>query len=185
MKRKLNKDGFRKCVKCKIEKPLTNDFFHRDKNRMGGLMYKCKDCEKGRKDKRDYKTRFAAMSIDALKRYKQRQAAYNRSEMGKCISAFKAYQTFDKRKGLMTDITKTDIVSARAELCMYCGSPATGLDRKNNSVGHTKENCVPACKECNVARMDNFSHEEMIHIGETIRLIKAERELRQFGTCIL
>ena len=50
-------EKLRKCIVCKIEKPATVDFFHKDKNRPLGLMYRCKECEKKRKDKRIYHER--------------------------------------------------------------------------------------------------------------------------------
>ena len=37
--------------------------------------------------------------------------------------------------------------------CVYCGdTKRIGADRIDNTKGHTKENCVPCCIECNIAR---------------------------------
>lgn len=39
--------------------------------------------------------------------------------------------------------------------CVYCGCDnwrKLGCDRIDNSKGHTMENCVPACRECNMDR---------------------------------
>lgn len=77
-----NKEGYRFCITCKEEKPLTHEFFYREKSRYKGLSYK---------------------------------------------------------------------------------------------LGHTVQNTVPCCRECNTARMDNFSHEEMKIIGEAMREIKTAR----------
>jgi len=65
--------------------------------------------------------------------------------------------------------------TALASPCYYCGYPSNGVDRIDNSIGHIMTNCIPCCHTCNVARMDNFSHEEMIILGKTIREIKLKR----------
>ena len=60
--------------------------------------------------------------------------------------------------------------------CFYCGDTnRVGCDRIDNSKGHTKDNVVPCCYDCNCARNDNFSHEEMIMLGKTISEIKSKR----------
>lgn len=60
--------------------------------------------------------------------------------------------------------------------CVYCGdTKRIGCDRIDNSKGHTKDNVVPCCIECNTARNNNFSHEEMFVLGETIAKIKEDR----------
>ena len=57
------------------------------------------------------------------------------------------------------------------------------IDRLDNSKGHTKDNVVPCCIECNTARSDNFTFEEMKVIGKSIRKIKKDRKLVYKETC--
>ena len=45
----------------------------------------------------------------------------------------------------------------------------------HNNRGHEIGNVVPCCYECNVARGNNFSFEEMLLIGKAIKKIKKER----------
>jgi hypothetical protein len=90
------------------------------------------------------------------------------------------YKMIDKKKGYITNITGIDLLTAKNSPCVYCGYTATGFDRIDNKLGHTKENCVICCKECNVARMDNFTHEEMFIIGNAIKHIKDARKLKSF-----
>lgn len=66
--------------------------------------------------------------------------------------------------------------------CHYCGAPiswakfnphkngtAYNLDRKNNAIGYTKENCVVCCFRCNRGKSDLFTYEEWVEIGRCIR----------------
>lgn len=46
-----NKDGFRICSKCKIEKPLTSEYFHKGSQKDKGFMYKCKPCNNANEKK--------------------------------------------------------------------------------------------------------------------------------------
>jgi hypothetical protein len=52
------------------------------------------------------------------------------------------------------------------------------IDRIDNSVGYSPENCVLACAICNMAKSDKFSHEEFIKVGNVIRNIWQERSRR-------
>ena len=104
---------------------------------------------------------------------------YRKTVKGKAISAIKAYMNSDRKKGYNSDIDQEFFISEVLKPCHYCGFPATGLDRIDNSKGHTKDNCVPCCKECNVARMNNFSHTEMLTLGRTIAEIKHSRIFNQ------
>ena len=89
------------------------------------------------------------------------------------VRRVQAYRLRDKRKGLKNDL---DLNWARKFLkqpCFYCGDTEdVGLDRIDNSKGHTKDNVVPCCYSCNTARGNNFSFEEMKVLGKTIKEIK-------------
>ena len=63
--------------------------------------------------------------------------------------------------------------------CIYCGDTNNvGCDRIDNNKGHLKENVVPCCVDCNVARSNHFSFEEMKILGQTIKQIKEARKAK-------
>jgi ssDNA-binding Zn-finger/Zn-ribbon topoisomerase 1 len=168
---------YRVCVKCKIPKPASSDFFYRDKNRYLGLMYRCIECDKKKIDKRTSSERRARMSEHQLLKLKEIRKRYQVSEKGKAISLLAAYQKSDFKKGFQNDLTQNDILLAKKSTCIYCGFPASGYDRISNEKGHTKDNVVPCCRDCNTARMDNFTHEEMKIIGAAIKTVKLNRTI--------
>jgi len=66
--------------------------------------------------------------------------------------------------------------------CHYCEAPVEwtefhlvrngsryNLDRKDNSIGYSKENCVVCCKRCNRIKSDHLTYEQMLQIGALIR----------------
>lgn len=67
------------------------------------------------------------------------------------------------------------------KVCHYCDdiipwqpfcagkSNAYYLDRKDNNIGYTKENCVVCCSRCNKGKGYYFSYEEWVVIGKTIK----------------
>lgn len=91
-----------------------------------------------------------------------------------------SYRIKDKQRNRINDIDKDWFLKniSRKE-CFYCGDTKNiGLDRIDNNKGHTKDNVIPCCIECNIVRSDRFTVEEMLIIGETIKKIKELRELR-------
>ena len=67
--------------------------------------------------------------------------------------------------------------------CVYCGGEILwvdygisrqkrqryNLDRKDNLLGYTKENCVVCCKRCNYVKGAIFTYEQMLQIGALIK----------------
>lgn len=93
-----------------------------------------------------------------------------RDKISKMLSAYKCK---DKKRGLSFNLTREFMERKIFEPCVYCGdTKRIGLDRIDNSKGHTEDNCVSCCYECNVARSDIFSYEEMFVLGKTIKQIK-------------
>lgn len=101
----------------------------------------------------------------------------SQKQANKITKMLSAYRCKDRKRGLNTTITKEyleDII--RNSKCVYCGDTHNiGLDRIDNNRGHEIGNVVPCCYECNVARSNNFSMEEMKVIGSAIRKIKKMR----------
>jgi hypothetical protein len=64
----------------------------------------------------------------------------------------------------------------------YCGFdlPPTGMaiDRKDSQIGYTPSNVVPCCIDCNLAKNESFSYDEMLLLGAVIRDIKLRRQER-------
>lgn len=69
------------------------------------------------------------------------------------------YNTYKKRaedrfKGESV-LTKEQFQELSNQECHYCGKEGpNGIDRIDNSVGYTFENCVPCCKHCNYVKGD-------------------------------
>ena len=73
-----------------------------------------------------------------------------------------SYRIKDKKRDLECDLTIEDMLDIMSKPCVYCGdTKRIGCDRLDNEKGHTKDNVVPCCVECNKARNNNFSFEEM------------------------
>lgn len=98
------------------------------------------------------------------------------SKKHKIIHMCSAYKLRDKKRGLTSDINFEWMYKFCKQPCFYCGdTERIGLDRIDNTKGHTKDNVVPCCYACNCARNDNFTHEEMKIIGKAIREVKCKR----------
>lgn len=169
----------RKCSICKIEKELISENYHKDKSRNLGFMYNCKTCEKERHLQKYIKNprsdRYKDLTIEQKANRLDWAKKYRKTPKGQAISILAAYSKFDSNRGFLFNLDQEYFISEIKKGCFYCSFPATGFDRILNNKGHSKDNVVPCCKECNVARMNNFTHEETIILGEAINKIKSMR----------
>ena len=93
------------------------------------------------------------------------------------------------------NITYSDILDfVKIKYCHYCNdvikwNPYTSqhsrhlscayyLDRKDNTVGYTKENCIVCCSNCNTFKGSRFSFEEMIELGKTLQMLREARKCK-------
>jgi len=79
-----------------------------------------------------------------------------------------------KTRGLLVLVTFEDFLNLlKIPICVYCGDSvvwhpysnhhqtATNIDRKDNTTGYTKENCVICCHRCNCMK-SNFPVEDFL-----------------------
>lgn len=68
---------------------------------------------------------------------------------------FHNYRNGARRRGYDYLLTRENFREIYLADCTYCGiSPSKGIDRRDNSLGYLLENCVPCCKDCNLAKRD-------------------------------
>jgi hypothetical protein len=165
----------RKCKVCEEVKELNLEFhYHSTSECYSGI---CKDCHNLRR-----RLKWAGKEIPheftkATVKRKNRRISQNKPYRKTTYANRKRlnYKSLDKKRNLDHNLSLEFLQVALESPCIYCGFNAVGLDRKDNSKGHTEENSVPCCFECNIARNENFSYEEMLLIGRTIREVKQRR----------
>lgn len=88
-----------------------------------------------------------------------------------------------KNRNILVELTYEEYLEFTKILnCHYCDNeliwtkwankdskPRTNLDRKDNNIGYTKENCLPCCPDCNQSKSDIFCYELWVEIGKTIK----------------
>ena len=55
-------------------------------------------------------------------------------------------------------------------------SHARFLDRKDNTQGYLKDNCVVCCTSCNKLRSNKFTYKEFLLLAPILKQIRLERE---------
>jgi hypothetical protein len=180
-KNHINTSEQRKCSICLIVKPLIPDNFHKEKSRHLGYSYNCKSCEKIRSKAKYLKNprifRYKEMTREEKDKKVLDALEYRKKPLGRALSLISAYRKIDRKKGQEFNLTTEFLISnIFSKSCIYCGdTEKLGCDRINNSIGHITTNVVPSCKYCNIARMDNFTFEEMLIIGLAIKKVKEMR----------
>jgi hypothetical protein len=116
----------KECGKCKRVLPIV--WFRKIKR---GWQTNCRDCRN-----------------KEFKNWSRRNDSFQR---------FRFYEWRSKKVGRAFEID-LDYFKQLIEngSCFYCGSTEVrlGLDRIDSSVGYTKENILPCCRRCNVAKND-------------------------------
>lgn len=77
---------------------------------------------------------------------------------------YKKYRRGAAERELEFVLTKEEFKSIIAPPCFYCGKRngdghQNGIDRKDNSVGYTVENCVSCCRPCNFMKRNRTVQE--------------------------
>ena len=116
-------------------------------------------------------------------RDKYKEQYYNNIQFRANILA-SSYKSQDKKKGFdISDNADSEFIENMLKGgCIYCGEKdwhELGLDRIENSKGHSKNNVVCACRLCNWVRNTKFTFQEMLMLGDTIRNIKKLRHQSQ------
>lgn len=82
---------------------------------------------------------------------------------------------------------KQFLVFTKTTACHYCDAPvawakhnistgnrgAYNLDRKDNSKGYSKRNCVVCCTTCNLTRGNRFTYEQFVEIGKLLNKLRS------------
>lgn len=159
----------RKCKKCNKTFIIKDAFYYHKNNKC--YLHTCKYCIQKERSNQRYK-RNNNIEVKSNRIIPRKYSIKDKANI-----LLRSYLSSDKSKGFINNLTAEDIITALHYSCTYCGFPSTGLDRKDNSKGHTLENTVPCCIECNLARKDIFSQEETLIIGDAIKYVKENRIL--------
>jgi hypothetical protein len=72
-------------------------------------------------------------------------------------------------KGILFDLSLFDVEDIINSPCIYCGSlKRIEVDRKDSSLGYTKDNTAPACRRCNTIKNNVVTYDEMMKIVDIL-----------------
>ena len=55
----------------------------------------------------------------------------------------------------------------------YLGQARSNLDRKDNSQGYSKTNCVTCCRDCNTIKGARFTYEQMLILSPALKQVQS------------
>lgn len=97
---------------------------------------------------------------------------YETSERQWAIRRCHVYRQHDRKAGREFRLVVGDVEGIRSLGCHYCHNrKASGLDRRDSSIGHVPENCVPCCLRCNRVKCDLLSYDVMLQVGALLARI--------------
>ena len=126
------------------------------------------------------------VSITAMNRHKRKPPGHSAKH-----GLWLRYQQGAQARGYCWELGKEEFLALAAGDCYYCGDPpcrlvcsgkyskclTNGVDRKNNSLGYTKENCVSCCTKCNVGKMDTDAEDWVAHCRKVMAYQDSKKTL--------
>lgn len=86
-----------------------------------------------------------------------------------------------RHRKLAIELTYEQYLTFTTELaCHYCRREInwellrSNLDRKDNALGYSRENCVVCCKPCNYLKANKFSYEQMMRLSPILQQFAIE-----------
>lgn len=127
------------CTKCKINKEYSEYYVSKYSD---GYKAECKACNSLRKK---------AQYQNNLVEYTEYNRKYLRDNKHSFGIKFSAYKKAAKNRNLEFLLTKEECTKFFNTNCAYCNdiNPTLGIDRVDNNIGYTPDNCVPCCSPCN------------------------------------
>ena len=155
----------KQCRVCKIDKSIIN--FNVRKDCKSGYRNECKDCQ-SLQLKNNYKNN-RLFRLEKQKIYRGKNHH---------IKKYRDYLKNDINKFNTTlDFSINELKERLNDSCFYCDDKVSnrGLDRIDNSKGHTLKNTLVCCELCNMTRGNRYSVQEMLLLGNVIKKIKKNR----------
>ena len=159
-------NGFKICCRkdCDLvgePQPVKN--FYKCKGNFDGYQGKCIVCEKEYQEKfKKRKREYDKGRSFKNKKYKQDYQQSPQRRMSSYISSA-------KKRNLVFELSFEQFKKIVFKRCYYCGQFSEnkdfcGIDRVDNNVGYTLENCVSCCDICNEMKMARKEKEFLKHI---------------------
>lgn len=162
--------GNQTCSYCNLKyakgKTLPDGRVIHDVDRSGGqvkLLIECLECQElvwkfnGGKDKPCHGCKARASLIEGRAK-----------AVGKIA---RAYRYSASKRGYSWDLGDLEVQEIVSQNCRYCGisgTPYVGIDRVDNTLGYTADNCVPCCSVCNMAKGNKTMDEWNEWVGRLV-----------------
>lgn len=167
------------CNKCKMEKPATPEYFHRNKANEGGLEYTCKECKKkynkrryreNKEDKREYNKKYREENEEYYREYLREYYEENKEHHAEYGKKYRqenpevSRRKSQRRRARMAKLPHTLTVEEWEKAleffnhsCAYCGVSDDNIGKEHvipivKGGGYTADNIIPACRTCNSSK---------------------------------
>jgi hypothetical protein len=133
------------CTFCKKTVEKDHWYWRKTKKYKSGGIWKCK--VRGKLSNLRYRER---VKKDPIRKEKVRNYQKEWSKSHPIYKLVKAYRSSDKKRGLLNNIFIKEAKELFKKSCYYCGATTKiGLDRIDNTKGHTLDNVLTCCEKCN------------------------------------
>jgi hypothetical protein len=154
------------CTQCSINFTCRREYLDKHK----GFCKKCINLINLQKAKEPHKLKCRLRPYEALyNKFKyDRDRQIRKTEVSITYEQFLIFCKIDECHYCNNKIQ-------RAEYCLSDNGGSYCLDRKNNNLGYSFENCVSCCWNCNEIKGNRFTYEEFMLLAPILKQIRLNR----------
>lgn len=140
--------------------------------------FNCSSCGAEIRSQHNYLARHSGLCLSCSHRKSDYSGAYGRLLYNTKTRGIPVYLTLEEFQELckISDCHYCKIEIRRNLKSGEKGYRGYLLDRKNNELPYTRENCVPCCWSCNQAKGSRYTYEEFVLITNELKRFREEQK---------
>jgi len=163
----------RECIEC--HKNFHSEYRKKNREKLNKKFKEYRDKNKNvisQRNRKAYLEKIEERKLYSKIYYENNKNKINKNRKNDLQASYSRYKSCAKKRKISFELTQEEFSLFWNKECSYCGSKidTVGIDRVNNDLGYTKDNCVSCCKICNKMKLSLTLDEWYEHMYKILSL---------------